>query len=95
MNPKKKSRRCRASASIQALDLAISCFIYSFVLTVLRETFTQYIRGERRVFTLLLCSLATVLFCIDPPVRIVTKSSKEGPLYFILHLSGRPYLKSF
>ncbi len=30
MNPKKKSRRCRASASIQALDLAISRFIYSF-----------------------------------------------------------------
>ncbi len=51
----------------------------------------------RKVFTLLLCSLAvaTVLFCIDPPVRIVTKSSKEGLLYFILHLSGRPYLKSF
>ncbi len=29
MNPKKKSRRCRASVSIQALDLAISRFIYS------------------------------------------------------------------
>jgi hypothetical protein len=29
MNPKKKSRRCRASASIQALDLAISRFIHS------------------------------------------------------------------
>jgi hypothetical protein len=30
MNHKKKSRRCWASASIQALDLAISRFIYSF-----------------------------------------------------------------
>ncbi len=30
MNPQKKSRRCRASASIQALDLAISRFVYSF-----------------------------------------------------------------
>jgi hypothetical protein len=30
MNPKKKSRRCRASVSIQALDLAISRFIHSF-----------------------------------------------------------------
>ncbi len=29
MNPKKKSRRCRASVSIQALDLAISRFIHS------------------------------------------------------------------
>ena len=29
MNPKKKSYRCRASASIQALDLAISRFIHS------------------------------------------------------------------
>jgi hypothetical protein len=31
MNPKKKSRRCRASVSIQALDLAISRFIHSLV----------------------------------------------------------------
>jgi hypothetical protein len=29
MNPKKNSRRCRASVSIQALDLAISRFIHS------------------------------------------------------------------
>ncbi len=29
MKPKKKSRRCRASVSIQALDLAISRFIHS------------------------------------------------------------------
>jgi hypothetical protein len=29
MNPKKKSLRCRASVSIQALDLAISRFIHS------------------------------------------------------------------
>jgi hypothetical protein len=29
MNPKKMSRRCRASVSIQALDLAISRFIHS------------------------------------------------------------------
>ena len=29
MNPKKKSRRYRASVSIQALDLAISRFIHS------------------------------------------------------------------
>jgi hypothetical protein len=27
-----------------------------------------------------LCGLATVLFCIDPSVRIVTKSPKAGPL---------------
>jgi hypothetical protein len=35
MNPQKKSGRCRASASIQALDLAISRFIYSFDYNVL------------------------------------------------------------
>jgi hypothetical protein len=29
MNPKKNLRRCRASVSIQALDLAISRFIHS------------------------------------------------------------------
>jgi hypothetical protein len=32
-------------------------------------------RGER-----VLCSLATVLSCIDPSVRIVTKYPKVGPL---------------
>jgi hypothetical protein len=31
MNPKKKSRRCRASVSIQALNLVISRFIHSLV----------------------------------------------------------------
>jgi hypothetical protein len=36
MNPKKKSRRCRASVSIQALDLAISRFIHS--LACIRST---------------------------------------------------------
>jgi hypothetical protein len=53
-------------------------------LTVLTETFTQYITfnrgGERGVSTLVVCSLATVLSCIDPSVRIVTKSPKVGPL---------------
>ncbi len=43
---------------------------------------------ERGVFTLELCSLATVTFCIDAPVRIVTKSPKVEPLTYILHLSG-------
>jgi hypothetical protein len=33
MNPKKKSRRCRALVSIQALDLAISRFIHSLAHT--------------------------------------------------------------
>jgi hypothetical protein len=53
-------------------------------LTILRETLTQYItfnrggRGES-----VLCSLATVLSCIDPSVRIVTKSSQVGPLFSI------------
>jgi hypothetical protein len=32
MNPKKNSRRCRASVSIQALDLAISRFIHSLAM---------------------------------------------------------------
>ncbi len=36
--------------------------------------------GERGVCTLLLCSLATVMSCIDASVRIVTKSPKVGPL---------------
>ncbi len=48
------------------------------------ERLTQYItflkRRERRVCTLVLCSLTTVTFCIDPPVRIVTKSPKVEPL---------------
>ncbi len=37
-------------------------------------------RGERGVCTLVLCSLATVTSCIDPSVRIVTKSPKGRPL---------------
>ncbi len=40
-------------------------------------------RGERGVCTLLLCSLATVMSCIDPSVRIVTKSPKVGPLLIV------------
>ncbi len=39
-----------------------------------------YLRGERRVCTLVLCSLATEVFPIDPSVRIATKSPKAGPL---------------
>jgi hypothetical protein len=38
MNPKKKSRRYRASVSIQALDLAISHFTNSLVHTVWYST---------------------------------------------------------
>ncbi len=38
MNPKKKSRHCRASVSIQALDLAISRFIHSLGSTAAAET---------------------------------------------------------
>jgi hypothetical protein len=37
-------------------------------------------RGERGVCTFVLCSLATVMSCIDASVRIVTKSPKVGPL---------------
>jgi hypothetical protein len=54
------------------------------ILTVLTETLTQYITfnigGERGVSTIVFCSLATVLSCIGPSVRIVTKSPKVGPL---------------
>ncbi len=39
-----------------------------------------YKRGERGVFTLVLCSLAIVTSCINASVRIVTKSLKVGPL---------------
>ena len=35
------------------------------------------------VFTLVLCSLATVTSCIDASVRIVTKSPKVGPLLIV------------
>jgi hypothetical protein len=34
--------------------------------------------GERVVCTPVLCSFATVLSCIDPSVRMVTKSPKAG-----------------
>jgi hypothetical protein len=57
-------------------------------LSVLRETLAQYItfyRGERGVCTLL-CSLATVLSCIDPSERIVTKSTKVGLLLTVLYI---------
>jgi hypothetical protein len=56
-------------------------------LTVLRETLTQYItfiRGERGVCTLLLCSLTTLLSCIDPSERISDKIPKVGPLLISL-----------
>jgi hypothetical protein len=49
---------------------------------VLRETLTKYFtfnRGEEGY--LYSCSLATVLSCIDPSVRIVTKSPKNLYLY--------------
>ncbi len=42
---------------------------------------------ERGVFTLVLCSLATVTSCIDASVRIVTKSLKVGPLQYLYSLS--------
>jgi hypothetical protein len=44
MNPKKKSRRYRASVSIQALDLAISRFTNSLVCNCVsaREHATDY-----------------------------------------------------
>jgi hypothetical protein len=40
MNPKKKSRRYRASVSIQALDLAISRFIHSLASLTALQTLT-------------------------------------------------------
>jgi hypothetical protein len=56
-------------------------------LTVHRETLTQYgtlhlIEGGEGSLSLVLCSLATVLFCFDPSVKIVTKApnAKVGPL---------------
>ncbi len=60
MNPKKNSRRCRASASIQALDLAISRFIYSFAGNILRlhltntsTIFSNYINSHKDTCNLL------------------------------------------
>ncbi len=41
------------------------------------------------VCTLVLCSLATVTSCIDPYVRIVTKSPEDGNLYlYSISLAG-------
>ncbi len=56
-------------------------------LTVLRETLTQYItftRGGRGESVLLYCVVLQpcFLFCIDPSMRIVTKSPKVGPLLY-------------
>jgi hypothetical protein len=52
------------------------------ILTVHRETLTQYITFKRggRGESLLLYSLAIETYCIDPSVRIVTKSPKVRPL---------------
>jgi hypothetical protein len=55
------------------------------ILTVHRETLTQYITfkrggGERGVCTLVLRSLATVLTCKDPSVRIV-QNPRRWDLY--------------
>jgi hypothetical protein len=54
------------------------------ILTVLRETLTRsslhLIEGEEGICTPVLYSLATVTSCIDPSVRIMTKSPKSEPL---------------
>ncbi len=51
------------------------------ILTVHRETLTQNITFKRRgTSTLVLSVLATVISCMDPSVRMVTKSPKVGPL---------------
>jgi hypothetical protein len=58
-----------------------------------RDTLT-FKRGEARgVCTLVLCSLATVMSCIDPSVRIVTKSTKVGPLLIFWVYSNSPALQ--
>jgi hypothetical protein len=46
MNPKKKSRRCRASISIQALDLAISRFIHSLGCRTLRYLYFKFSKAK-------------------------------------------------
>jgi hypothetical protein len=52
--------------------------------------------GEGTLYTLVLCSLATVhnavMSCIDPFVRIVTKSPKVGPLLIFSIALGQPVL---
>ncbi len=65
------------------------------ILTVHRETLTQYITfkrgGEREVCTLVLGSLATGTSCIDASVRLVSKPPKVGPLlifYISLWVKG-------
>ncbi len=56
MNPKKKLRRCRASASIQALDLAISRFIHSLGLNgTLVEDNMRTFQGECEHFSFNMC----------------------------------------
>ncbi len=60
-------------------------------MTVHRETLTQYPTlhlKERGGCTLVLCSLANVMSCMDLSVRIVSKSPKVGPLLIFSHLSG-------
>ncbi len=53
----------------------------------LRETLAQYTTfnrgGGKGVCSLVLCSLAIVLSCIYPSVRIVTKSPKVGPVLYL------------
>jgi len=54
------------------------------ILTVHRETLTQYITLKGGICILVLCRHATVTSCIDPSVRIVTKSPKvQRPLLII------------
>jgi hypothetical protein len=66
------------------------------MLTVYRETLTQYIihlkEGGESSLYLVLFSLATVTSCIDPSVRIVTKSPKVELLLYFFHLSWYKYL---
>ncbi len=57
MNPKKKSRRCRASVSIQALDLAISRFIHSL------EYNTSRINRSMHICTYTLYFSADICHC--------------------------------
>ncbi len=65
-----------------------------------RETLTQYITFKRGVCTLVLCSLATVMSCIDASVQVV-KISEGGTSTYILPslwrghsgLVGKPWMK--
>ncbi len=67
-------------------DVLLFSVVQRNILNVLRETLSQYIifnrggGGERGVCTLVIFSLATVMSCIGPSVRIGTKSPKVGPL---------------